>query len=115
MGAGFARYPNLNLLLDIKVPSTSSLAAIAGYDVEDFGEIEFSARARANDGAFSIEDIITKLDGELTTSSIDGGIENLMLLDGVDVGVKLNTDTLHRNWSRHLMSSCLYPYRLKCS
>ncbi|MCP4009671.1 MAG: AsmA family protein [Proteobacteria bacterium] len=87
---------NLNLLLDIKVPSTSSLAAIAGYDIEDIGEIALSARARANDGVFSIEDIITKLDGELTTSSIDGGIENLMLLDGVDMGVTLYTETLER-------------------
>ena len=87
---------NLNLLLDVKVPSTSSVAALVGFDIDDFGVLEISARARATDGLFSVEDIITKLDDKRTTTSITGGIANLMQMDGVDMGIELNTERLNR-------------------
>ncbi len=87
---------NLNLLLDIQVPSTSSVAALAGYEIDDFGVLEFTARARATDGLFSIEDVVTKLDGKQTSTSITGGIANLAKIDGIDMGIKLDTERLHR-------------------
>ncbi len=87
---------NLDLILDIQVPSTSSIAAIAGYEIGDFGLLEFTARVHATEGVLSIEDMVTKLDGEQTTSSIDGGIADLRLMEGINMGVKLDTDALGR-------------------
>jgi uncharacterized protein involved in outer membrane biogenesis len=87
---------NLDLLLDLQVPSTSSVAAIGGYEIGDFGVLDFTARVLATEGVLSIEDMVTKLDGEQTTSSIDGGIADLRLMEGINMGVELDTDALGR-------------------
>ena len=85
---------NLNLLFNLQVPSASSIAAIAGYDMGDISVLDLQARLRATQGTFAIEDIITQLDGEQTQISINGGIDDIRLMQGVDLGIELNTEIL---------------------
>lgn len=86
---------NLDLEIDIKIPSTSAVAAIAGFDVGDFGELEINAHLTATEGIMAIDDIVTRLDGEKATSSLDGSVANLLSLDGVDIGIQIDTQTLN--------------------
>ena len=83
--------PNLDLNLNIDVPSTLKLAKIAGIDLAELGALKFTAQLSAANGLFSADQILTKLDGDAALASIEGSIANLTALSGIDLTIDLTS------------------------
>jgi len=88
--------PNMDLSLNVDIPSTSKLAAIAGIDLAELGLVKVSTDLSAKNGRFSIARIATSLDGEVAAASITGAIANLSDMEGITLSVEANTSVLTR-------------------
>lgn len=88
--------PNLQLSLTAEAPSTLKLIALAGVEQAELGGLRLSTEVAAKDGHFSISRIVTNLDGELATASVEGSVGDLMGVNGIELTASASTDALHR-------------------
>ena len=83
---------DLNLTADI--PSTSKLADIAGIKLADVGELSMNATVTAAVGRYSLSGLRSNLQGKHTTVTVEGAVENVAALTGIELSSQGNTSAL---------------------
>ena len=91
-------YPemNMDLSVDLDVPSTSKLMALANLSDVELGQLNLEFDLSALDNRFSINRIITTLDGELAVASIEGSLDDVINMQGFDLDVTANVSFLNQ-------------------
>ncbi len=86
--------PRLDLALEVKVPNTRALDPFSFVSLPELGAINVSARLRGNNGTYAVEDLLGQLSGDTTNAAIQGRIDHLTALDGIDLRADVRTDAL---------------------
>ncbi len=91
---GNAAGPRLDLALEAKAPNTGALAPFSLVSLPELGAINISARLRGNTGTYAVVDIDAQLSGKTTTAAIQGRIDEVTALAGIDLRTDVRTDAL---------------------
>lgn len=83
-----------DLKLAVDIPSTSGLSDIAGMEIGDLGALDLNAVLKAAENRYALTELNAKLQGEHAAVTVDGGVEDLATLTGVELEAHADTSAL---------------------
>lgn len=95
-------YPKPNLALQIvaDVPSAAKVANMVGADLSELGKAHIETKIDANDGHFTVSEILTNLEGDAVRLSLDGSVDDLLGKQDLDLNISATTGVLNKLLTR---------------
>ncbi|MDJ0958297.1 MAG: AsmA family protein [Arenicellales bacterium] len=84
----------IDAVVKVEVDSLAALSKYAKLDLPDLGALDLSGKVSSADKTFRLENLDAQLKGESLTAQVQGGVGDLMAVNGIDATVDLELGPL---------------------